>query len=472
MTTSDGNHVCSGCVGESYLANRVVEEGIQALCSYCGETREALTLEDLADRIHHAMQQHFNLTPDYPSEPYEYFLADEGRWEQRGDPAEYVIADITGLSDEIAADVTATLSDLHSYQARKQASDDPYGSEALYEASGPNEKAFRFAWIEFNADIRSRARFFSAGAKEKLDIVFGDLSAHKTYRGKPVICEIGLGTTHPYVWRARQAQSTNELETMLKSLTREIGPPPSKTTRGGRMNAPGISVFYGALDEDTCIAEVRALVGSQVVVAKFEPIRTLHLLDFDALAELDAGGSYFDVDYADRRGRAAFFKWLVSEIGRPVMPQEEAFEHISTQAMAEYLSNKVDPPLDGIIFRSAQTGGVGRNVVLFNHACRIEPYDLPQEDGLQIFIRPPAIHAEDEGGEGGEIDFVETVAPNLAEYASPDGTHALIMFDFDYEPPPSGEPTLRLSLEDIAVLDIQGVRYDHKRRAISRYQVP
>ena len=110
--------------------------------------------------------------------------------------------------------------------------------------------------------------------------------------------------------------------------------------------------------------------------------------------------------------------------------------------------------------------------MLFNHACRIEPYDLPQEDGLEVFVHPHGIHEEDEGAEGGEIDFVETVVPNSAEDASPDGTHMPIMFDFDYESPPSGEPTLRLAFEDIAILDIQRVRYDHKRCAISRYQVP
>ncbi len=49
------------------------------------------------------------------------------------------------------------------------------------------------------------------------------------------------------------------------------------------MNAPGISVFYGALDEATCIAEARAPVGSHVVVAKFHLLRPVRLLDFDAL---------------------------------------------------------------------------------------------------------------------------------------------------------------------------------------------
>ena len=390
MITDDDKHVCHGCIGEEYLTSRVLEEGTQVLCSYCGEERKGLTLDELADRIHEALQQHFYATPDHPSEPYEYFLASEDKWQQRGDPAEYVIGDMTGLPDQIAADVTAVLSELHSYRTRKQTGEDPYSPEVLYEAKGANEGEFRFAWIEFVGEIRSHARFFSATAKGHLDRIFGDLAALKTYSDKSVVCEIGPGTTHPSIWRARQAESTSKLERIMKSLPREIGPPPSKLVTGGRMNAQGISVFYGALDPDTCVAEVRPLVGSKVVVAEFELLRPLRLLDFDTLAELHDGGSYFDAEFADRRGRAAFFKWLVGEIGGPVMPQDESFEHIATQAMAEYLSNIGNPRLDGIIFRSAQTGGVGRNVVLFQHARQIKSSDLPPEDGVEVFVSRPS----------------------------------------------------------------------------------
>ena len=38
------------------------------------------------------------------------------------------------------------------------------------------------------------------------------------------------------------------------------------------------------------------------------------------------------------------------------MPQEEAREYIATQIVSEYLANRVEPLLHGIIFSSAQTG--------------------------------------------------------------------------------------------------------------------
>ena len=473
MTTADQKHVCHNCIDEEYLASRVREEGTKALCSYCDEERKGLTLEELADRIHEALQRHFYATPDEPSEPYDYFLAREGMWKPEGDPVECVIGDMAGLADDVAADVTAVLSDLHSYRARKQTGEDPYSSEALYEAKGANEGEFRRAWIEFVGEIRSRARFFSATAKGHLDRIFGDLAALRTYSDQSVVCQIGPGTVYPSIWRARQAESTRKLERIMKSLRCEIGPPPSESATGGRMNAPGISVFYGALDPDTCVAEVRPLVGSKVVVAEFELLRTLQLLDFDTLADLHDGGSYFDADFADRRGRAAFFKWLVGEIGGPVMPQDESFEHIATQAMAEYLSNIENPQLDGIIFRSAQTGGVGRNVVLFQHACGIESSDLPPEHGVEVFIGCSGLLGEDDdGGEDKEVRLVETAESKPNEEGSGDRMRWPNVVDFDYEPPPYDELTLKLIFRSVTVLDIQGIGYESKPLVIHRHRLP
>ena len=61
------------------------------------------------------------------------------------------------------------------------------------------------------------------------------------------------------------------------------------------------------------------------------------------------------------------------------MPSDETFDYLPTQAIAEYLATKVNPRIDGIIFSSSQTGGEGRNVVLFNHAsaAKIETTSAP-----------------------------------------------------------------------------------------------
>ena len=131
-----------------------------------------------------------------------------------------------------------------------------------------------------------------------------------------------------------------------------------------------------------------------------------------------------------------------------------------------------NPQLDGIIFRSAQTGGGGRNVVLFQHACGIESSDLPPEDGVEVFVSRPALHGEDDyGDDDGDIRLVETVESNPNEEGSGDGMRRPIVVNFDYEPPPYDEPTLRLAFKNVTVLDVQGVSYDCKPLAIHRHQL-
>ena len=137
------------------------------------------------------------------------------------------------------------------------------------------------------------------------------------------------------------------------------------------MNAEGIPVFYGALEEETCVSEVRAPVGSFVVLVKFDLLNPIRVLDLNALSIVYSDFSHFDPDYIEKRSRERFLKELVGEMSRPVMPHEEAREYIATQIVSEYLANRVEPRLHGIIFSSAQTEKGGPNVVLFSGACSV-----------------------------------------------------------------------------------------------------
>ena len=473
-TTQDNptKHVCHACIGDRFLANEVKQEGLRVSCSYCGETREVLTLEALARRIHETLQEHFELTPPYPNDFYEYFLEREGRWERTGESVENVLAQIANLSKEMTQDVINLLSAEHSYSAVKDGMDDPYGSDAMYEERGPDDRRFQNTWEAFSNEIRSHTRFFSSRAEGMLTDIFGDLGALKTYDGNPAIREVGPDDENRSVWRARTAQSSEELETILESPIRELGPPPSKLAKGGRMNAQGIPVFYGAFDEATCTAEVRPLVGSHVVVARFELLRPVRLLDLDVLQEIFVSTSYFDPTRAEHKNRAGFLRYLVHDISQPTMPQDEALQHLPTQAVTEYVANKVSPHLDGIIFQSSQTGGKGRNLVLFNHACGIESHDLPE--GTCVEVLP--LYGWDDP-EDDDFLVLETVpskpseeysdAEENGEQANPNRPST------KDEPEDSKDGTdliLRLDLESIVVLNIKSVTYTYNRRGVTRHR--
>ena len=234
------------------------------------------------------MEEHFDPAPDYWNEPYEYYLDRERGWERRGDTVDILIAEMAGLDERVVDDVSAHLFNLHhSYRTVKFGGEAPYGPETMYVERAPDDWDFHEIWSEFGRQIRSRSRFFNNDAEQALNEIFGDLT---TYRGS-VIRKIGPDDEDRFVWRARAAQSTKELKAILASPAREIGPPPSHLAKSGRMNAHGIPVFYGAIDECICVAEICAPVGGHVVLARFELLRPVQLLDLDALAEVYVGSS-------------------------------------------------------------------------------------------------------------------------------------------------------------------------------------
>ena len=468
MTTEDINmsYVCHGCIGDPFLRTKCIRI---ATCSYCDAVGEALPLDDLAQSIHEVLQAHFELT----SSQSDTFARD--RWERSGELVEHVIADIACINEEIAADVRELLSDRYrlSYHALKDGEDAPYTSDACYEECGADD----LVWKTFCDQIRSHGRFFNTHAEDTLRHIFGDLDTHKTFRSKSVIREISLDDESSYIWRGRMARSPKELEDILKSPAREIGPPPPRLAKGGRMNASGIPVFYGAMEKDTCVAELRAPVGSQVVVAKFELLRPVRLLDLEALTEIwNIDASHFDPDYDKLGDRVASLRSLAREICRPVMPQDEAFEYLPSQAVAEYLANKLDLGLDGIIFHSSQTDGARRNVVLFNHACGVVPDDLPEGTEVEVDICRPNYDEDDDC----RIWVSETVPPT---HSAPPRNDSAILLDSilsssgwdedaneDEEVPTFSKPTLRLDVKSVFVLEIKSVRYDHHRCEVFRHR--
>ena len=468
-------HVCHACIKDTFLSDEVRVEATPAPCSYCHETREAITLATLAERFHETLGEHFCLTPDYPDELHEYYQASEGDWDRRGEPAKYVIMDMADIAEEVAADVTKLLSDEYGYWAiREEGREDPYGFDARYEEKAPDVQYLQDAWTKLRAAKTSRKHLFSPATEAVLSGIFGDLVTQYTILAQPVIRVINPGDADSRVWRGRPARPDGELEEILKHPAQELGPPPARLAKSGRMNQEGVPVFYGAMDRSTCVSEIRAPVGSHVVVGEFELLRPVRLLDLDALANVHVKGSYFDPDYSTQINRAAFLRRLVEEVSRPVMPQDEATEYLQTQAVAKYLAKKSCPPLDGILFRSSQTGRTGRNLVLFNHACLVEPWKLPP--GSKIDVRVPLAEEEDEDD---SVVVFETTPepdeekPDKPRRKSPSLIRSLIQFVIGNRRNRLGfpsNPTLRLDENNVEVLDIKSVTYDFGERSVSRHR--
>jgi RES domain len=103
----------------------------------------------------------------------------------------------------------------------------------------------------------------------------------------------------------------------------------------------------------------------------------------------DETGSPFDVRYLQGLKRTQFMRGLTERLSKPVMPSDEPFDYLPTQAVADFLAMEPSPGLDGIIYPSVQAGGFDRltnpgyrvfrrplvhdcNVVLFHKAARVQ----------------------------------------------------------------------------------------------------
>lgn len=337
---------CYACVGDAFLKARIKTEGGIETCEHCGEDRESVSEFDLGQWIEEALEAHF--------EPGD------------GDDIPSIIEDIAGLQPDLAQQIADELASLAGYVAS--------GGETFYDCedgyvviqnpSGVRDRQ----WETFTQTVRSQARFFNRHAEEWLAKIFGPLSEDRTWRGQAVIktCDPGTG-----FYRARHVATEARAFDILRAPAAQLGPLPTGAGSAGRMNAAGVSVFYGAFDVETCVAEIRPPVGSTVVSGRFELQRPLQLLDFDLLEMVVAKASHFDPDYEMKMERALFLRAFGRRIAEPVMPGEEGFGYLATQIVADYLAQRAEPPLDGLIYRSTQTGGKGRNVVLFNHASRV-----------------------------------------------------------------------------------------------------
>jgi hypothetical protein len=433
----------------------------------------------LAERVQVVIERHFETTPSDPSEEGFAYHKDM-HWERRGEPVADVIAQIAELEPEAAEAVREHLSEKTSWDAFEGSYEDPFGSETYYEEGRPDTGNFHESWQFFRQEIRTRTRFFGRLARQALNEIFGDLASLKNWRGTSAVKQILPTDDAKLFYRARVAYSESELREILTAPVKGLGPPPSRFARAGRMNAAGISVFYGAMDADTCVAEVRAPVGSYVVLGRFEIIRPVRVLDLDVLTKVVTGASWFDPEFATQSNRAAFLRHLAVQISRPIMPRDEEFEYLPTQAVSEYLASCVDPRLDGVIFHSTQTASEGRNVVLFNHAAGVEPYALPDGTKIEFNMGWGGVADDDYDDSITVWETVPAEKPAKPKSASSRAVNLRALLEVASSYPANAtdgddqflgrEATLKLDVKNIQVLRIKAVCYQKSERSVMRYR--
>ena len=220
-------------------------------------------------------------------------------------------------------------------------------------------------WDFVTEDLKHNRRFFSSAAKELFDDLFSDVEVRKYWdvaqrKDVTVVRELPEGSE---LFRARVCDSNEEVKNALTEPLKNIGPPPPARARANRMNVDGVAVFYGALESETCLAELRPNIGGEAAVITVRNTKALRLLDFTKIKDSRRALSYFQPDFNEQAEKNIFLRQLGSLISQPVRPGREA-DYLITQTMAEYLAHVHATPFDGLLYKSVQKKG-GTNIVLF-----------------------------------------------------------------------------------------------------------
>ena len=448
--------VCSECIGDEYLKKVITRCGEDDPCFYCHDTSKTVTVKYLAVHVKRFFDDHYIL---------EKYDPDTGpRSDIPGNVFDIIDMEVGG-GTQIAEDLQNELMSVSiEYDGGIMGADNPFDKHALYFEKNVNSHYWDSLWNELKQTISKDNRLFNNKAKKILGSVFFNIIKVKSSKIEKDynIIEIGPNTIMPSIYRAREFQSEECLYEALMYPDIELGPPPSSRAVEGRMNANGISMFYGATDIDVAIAEVRPAVGSRVIVANFDIIRNLRLLDVVKLQSAFPAGSLFKPSQKRILEKKKFISSLSNLISAPVMPTDQSKDYLVTQAISDYLSELRDPTsVDGLIYNSAQKGNETTNVVLFHKASRVKLRNRPKRSHVYLGFDNIFLDGEDKA-----YDVSETLTNDFEE----DLNKNRCMENYESENDDYREPSLILDPFNISVHLIRSVNFNTRIQKVNRIQ--
>lgn len=439
--------ICHECVGEKYVKSVIKAQGTRKKeCSYCHHRRTNMPVTAIADLMHQVFEDYYQ-----PLNNYYYSEMDSG------DDAKDVIQNELEVDENVAVDLYQELCEQHNnyYSPDDQ---QPYDDDYVYGKRRWSAELINQGWENMKKSLTSETRFFNRTVKLFLDNLFNDLDTFRTDKEESPIKEWDVDSRF---YRARHFESLRTVEKELRHPERNFGPPPSHLARSGRMNAHGITVFYGATVPDIAIAEIRPPVGAHVIVVPFKPLKPLRILDISALdALVFKKQSIFDPKTIEVLQKTAFLKTFSNRLTLPVFDNQDS-SYLITQVIAEYLSVSAKYNLDGISFRSTQVrkeAGTGRNSV-------------KQASGFNVvlFSKSSGVMYSGANERAYKVDFMENLEDDV-HYFHP--SISLIMDehsdknDWGFPSIRNKDKALELIVTDIQYYRIEGIQFQKSATAI------
>jgi RES domain len=245
-------YICPACTTNAHLKEWIQHQGDAGqVCAVCGTERKvAADILRFAQHVEAVIRK--NTAPvTMPDPDYDDF----------GEDAKALIGGVAGVAEPVAQLVVKV------GRARDR---EFYDYPLSFVGRWPDEH--HSEWRRFREIVKHEARFIGPETRTILDRLFGGIGT--------VFNGVAVRTLNPgdKIYRARLERSRGEADRLFKSPETELTAPPYDRAIAGRMNAAGIRVFYAALREDICVAELRPPVSSHVVLGAFTPTRPVRVL--------------------------------------------------------------------------------------------------------------------------------------------------------------------------------------------------
>ena len=434
------SYICDECSGDEFLNQFILSNGRIQECSYCENKNVCVPLDDIISKVEYAILNHYERTPENPDYWQKY---NSEMWIRDGSIVEDILKDDFNINEDAATEIAEILEENHfDMELAKMSEECEFGPDTHYKLQEITDHKWLSEWEGFKKIIKTESRFFSKKAHDILQSIFNEIEFTTTHDRKSVVTSIGPNDEIKSLYRSRTFFSSEKILEALVKPDKLLGPPPPNVASSGRMNAKGISVFYGSISKDVAIAEVRPPVGSFVVVSEFELLKQLNLLNFKLLTKTIENISVFHPHYRDKKEKAYFLANFCKLITQPVMPGDEELEYLPTQAISDFLTEK----FDGVIFPSVQIDTKNnQNVVLFNKSCKVEEFNA----GKNRVLTASKDYFDDDAIESYNL----TSRPGIELEA-----HKLEDLRI---------PTLRLKVNSIEIQKISTVQYMHTEQLFS-----
>jgi hypothetical protein len=358
-------YVCASHFEDPYLQQYIEEHSNPRMCDYCGIEAKVIDLRYFMEYVGGKITEHYG-SPDNEDLWLASSFYDDENEEIPG--YQRVGPFISPSHADYYESITELLSDLWLTTDNSQLDKDIEGCFLRDEwiqrdpAAMTKGQELSFMWKRFERMVKHEQRFTflqrpeflgeNPSSDNGLDDILTEIGRQISEHG---LCkEID---TDSVIYRCRFI-AENEVVDSFDKITSA----PNDKAKQSRMSPAGISMFYGAFDEETAIVESKEETKDRYIIGKFKTKKRLHVLD---ITHIPQASFWMPSDWEG----LAFLHSFRHQITKRIEHDDRIhIDYIPSQVFTEYLRyifrNSKGERIDGVIYPSSLFPS-GKNIVLF-----------------------------------------------------------------------------------------------------------